>query len=490
VFTECSKHCSNAGHIVYVKFKYPAFVTAKITYKRRLRMEKLTAKKKLSVLMSYFRGLSYDEIAAKSGVSKGTVANIIADLKAGNFPEAGDVGDQIELLRDLSLDLRRLNLSPGQCAMGLILLNRINECGLDPADLDRWPMILKSVRNDDDAREFVQLVYSIQEVQKRTGLDLEALDNKVRDLERKAADLEPISNKVKDCKKELGELTRQRDELVNAVTLLEQKSELLGPRVKDLEEREQALSRWIADMEPKARKAETTLSALKAEMQKLKDTGFSLKELAEFNEKLQVIAQHHAIKPAELRERLLHDLETLDKELALETLIQNQQQEIDKLEQVIARSKGEIETTRAVINDLKREKTALEASIKEIREKVGGEIMKIIPLANDTIRKLGEELRRGNDEALAEIRRLKDEAVDVGREIGQYEGILQSSEWLNELLALVQGEENIAGKRVRVIALLVVRALHTWLKRQGSLSVTVLLYAVETLIAELERWKV
>ena len=35
-------------------------------------MEKLTAKKKLSVLMSYFRGLSYDEISAKTGVSKGT----------------------------------------------------------------------------------------------------------------------------------------------------------------------------------------------------------------------------------------------------------------------------------------------------------------------------------------------------------------------------------------------------------------------------------
>ena len=80
--------------------------------------------------------------------------------------------------------------------------------------------------------------------------------------------------------------------------------------------------------------------------------------------------------------------------------------------------------------------------------------------------------------------------MDVGREVGQYEGILKSSEWLNELLALVQGEENIAGKRVKVIAQLVVRALHTWLKRQGSLSVTLPLYAVETLIGELDRWKV
>jgi len=452
-------------------------------------MEKLTAKKKLSVLMSYFRGLSYDEIAAKGGVSKGTVANIIADLKAGSFPEAGDVDDQIELLRDLSLDLKRLNLSPGQCAMGFIILNRINECGLDPADIDRWPMILKSVPSQEDANEFVRLVYSIQEVQKRTGLDLEALDNKVRELERKAGDLEPISNKVRDCRKELAELTRKQQELASSVALLEQKNELLSPRVKDLEERDEALSRRIADMEPKAEKAEIILSTLKGEMQKLKDTGFSLKELAEFNEELQVIAQHHAIKPAELRGRLLHELETLDEGLALETVIKNRQQEIDNVEQVIARSKKEIGTARAVIDSLRQEKTNLEATIKETREKVSREIMKIIPLANDTISKLREELRRGNDEALAEIQRLANKTIEVGKDIGRYEGILKSCEWLDELLALVRGEEEIEGNRVRVIALLLVRSVATWLKRHDSHSMTLLPVTAENLISELERWR-
>jgi transposase len=148
-------------------------------------------------------GLSYDQIAARIGVSKGTVANVVTELKAGMVPEAADVGEHIELLRELSIDLKRAGLSLGQYATGLILLNRISECRLDPADIDRWPMILKSVRNEDDTKEFVRLAYSIQEVQKRTGLDLESLDNKVRELERKAADLESMSNKMRDCKKSL-----------------------------------------------------------------------------------------------------------------------------------------------------------------------------------------------------------------------------------------------------------------------------------------------
>ena len=453
-------------------------------------MERLTAKKKLAVVRLYLSGLSYDEIAAKCGVSKGTVANVVAELKAGMIPEAADVGEHIELLRELSLDLKQSKLTPVQCAVGLILLTRISECGLDPADIDRWPMILKVVRNEDDAKEFVRLIYSIQEVGQRSGLGIEALDNKVHELEKKAADLEPVSDKMKDSKKELAELTKQRDELGKSVAILEQKNELLTPRVKELEKREQNLSRRIADMEPKAEKAERTLSALKGETQKLEDMGFSLRELAEFNEKLQEIAQRHTIKPCELRSRLLHELQTLDKGLALEALIQSRQQELDKTGQALVRTKKEVETARAVVGSLEQERTNLEESIKEMKEKVMREIAKIVPLAQDAVTKFGKDLRCGNDEALAEIRRLKDEAVDVGREVGQYEGILQSSEWLNELLALVQGEENIAGKRVKVIALLVVRALHTWLKRQGSLSVTLLLYAVETLIGELERWKV
>jgi predicted nucleic acid-binding Zn-ribbon protein len=453
-------------------------------------MERLTAKKKLSVVRLYLSGLSYDDIATRSGVSKGTVANVAADLKAGMIPEAADVGEYIELLRELSFDLKQSELTPGQCAIGLTLLKQISECGLDPADINRWPMILKSVRNEDDINEFVRLVYSIQQVQQRSGMSLEALDNKVQELEKKAADLEPISDKLKDYKKQLAELAKQRDELASAVALLEQKNELLSPRIKDLEKREQTLSRRIGDMEPKAREAETTLSTLKGEMQKLEDLGFTLKELAEFNKKLQAIAQHHSTKPNELRSRLLHELEILDKGLTLETVIESRQHELDKIDQAITKGKNEKESTGASVDSLKQEKRNLEDSIKETREKVGREITKIIPLAQDTIGKLGKELRRGNDEALAEIRRLKDEAVDVGKEVGRYEGILQVNEWLNELMALVRGEENIEGNRVRIIVLPVVRALHIWLKRQHSLSYTLLPVTVENLINELERWKV
>jgi len=452
-------------------------------------MERLSVRKRAAVVRQYLSGLAYDEIAVKSGVSKGTVANVVADLKAGRFSEAADVVEHIELLRELSFDLKRSKLTPGQCAIGLAVLTRISECGLDPADIDRWPLILKSAGGEDEAQEFVRLVYGIQEVQKKTGLSLGELDNKVRELEQKAADLEPMSRQHEDYRKQIAELTRQKENLASMVAGLEQKYELLNPRVKDMEKRERDLSRRTRDMETRAEKAEATLATLSKERQRLVDIGLSLEMLADFSQRVQVIAQHHHIKPAELRDRLLHELESLDQGLDLETLIQSRQTELKEQERAVVLTKQEQESLKAVVASLKQEKASLEAGIKNTREKVSREMANLTAVARDTINRLAEELRHGHDEALVEVHRLRNEVLELGREVGRYEEKLEANQWLSELLALVRGEESVEGKRVRVITLLVLRGAAAWLEHY-NLGYSSLSLAAENLVRELERWKV
>ncbi len=444
-------------------------------------MERLSAKKKVAIVRQYLSGLSYDEVAVKSGVAKGTVANVVVELKAGKFPEAADVVEHIELLRELSLELKRSKLTPEQCAMGLIVLTRIKECGLDPHDIGRWSLILKSAGTEDEAQELVRMIYSIEEVQRKTGLSLDDLDNKVHKLEKKAADLEPMSRQHEDYRKQLAELTMQRDDLANIVANLDEKYKLLNPRVKDLEKREQNLSRRIKDMETRAEKAEATLATLSKERQRLLEVGLSLEALIEFSERVQSIAHRHHIAPAELRDRLLQELENLNQGLGLE-----------EKERAIALARQEWESLKAVVASLKQEKTSLEASIKGTREKVSGEIAKIVPAAMDAVNRLVDELRRGHDEALVEVGRLRDETLEVGKEVGRYEEMLQANQWLTELLAIVQGDEGIEGKRIRVIVLLVLRGAAAWLKQHSSESHTLssLSYATDSLARELEQWKV
>ncbi len=455
-------------------------------------MEKISTKKKSAIVRQYLSGLSYDEIAAKSSVSKGTVANVVTELKAGNFPEAADLGEHIDLLRELSLDLKRSNLTLGQCATGLAVYTRIGECGLDPNDIGRWPMILKSAGSEDKAREFVAMIYAIQEVQKRTGLSLEDLDDKVHELERRAAELEPISRKHREGRKQLAELTKKREKLAGEVAGLEQKYGLLNPRVNDLEKREQDLLHRIKEMETQAGAAETTLATLSKEKQRLLEIGFSPEALAEFSQRAESIAQHYRITPAELRKRLLQELENLGRAIGLETLIRSRQSELEEQKRVVAAAKKESKSLEAVIGSLKQEKTNLEASMKEIREKVGVEMAKIPAAARDTVNSLAQELRNGHDEALADVRRLMDEAVAVGKEMGRYQEMLQANQWLSELMTLVRGEKSIEGKRVRVIVLSVLRGAEAWLKDNGanSMRFSSLSLSLKNLISEVEQWKV
>ena len=82
-------------------------------------MEKLSLKKKLLIIRLYMEGLPYSKIATKAGVGKGTVSNVIAELKSGRFPEFGGLSEQLELIRELATDLKRTRLTPVQAAVQL-----------------------------------------------------------------------------------------------------------------------------------------------------------------------------------------------------------------------------------------------------------------------------------------------------------------------------------------------------------------------------------
>jgi chromosome segregation ATPase len=283
-----------------------------------------------------------------------------------------------------------------------------------------------------------------------------------------------------------------REELAKMVDTLEQKYNLLTPRVKDLEKREQDLLRRNKEMESEADQAEVILKTLRKEKQYLLAIGFSPEVLAGFSQGVQSVARRHDIAPAELRGRLLQELENLDQGLTLETLIQERQAQLEELERSVALARKEQKSLQAVVTNLKHEQAGLEANIRNTREKVGKEIEKIVPVARDAINSLVGELRHGNEEVRAEVKRLKDEAIEVGKEIGRYHAVVEANQWLSDLASLMRGEEGLDGKQVRIVTLAVLRGLSVWAKHNQTNNlgfVTRSLY-LDSLIKELEEWKV
>jgi len=454
-------------------------------------MDKLSAKKKIAVVRQFLSALSYDEIASKTGVSKGAVAGIVSDLKAGVFPEVADLADQVELLRELSLDLKHAGLAPGQCAVGLAVLKRIHECGLQVTDIERWPTILKLAGSEDKAKEFIDLVYRIQDFQKKTGLTLEKIDGKIHELEAKAGKLQPILNKVDEKTHEIAELEKRRDALAPVVNSLEQKYAMLNPVVKDLQKRQGDLVIQIKQEEAITASTQAALAAWSKEQTQLHKCGFNLDSLLDFNEKCRAIAVKHHISLSTVRERLLQELKLLDKGLGLETLISIAETQLKKKQDAVASAKNEVATLNTTIATLKEQKSALDGSIKATTLAVSEEIKKIVPHAKETIEQLTGELKRGVVEAVGVVQQMKDQALEVGKEIGRCQGIVESNQWVGDLVSLTKGDDNLEAKRVRAVLMLVMRGAQPWMKKhQAQLNLTTLKGYTDLVVLDLEKWQV
>lgn len=82
-------------------------------------MREIPLKKRLEVLALYLRGLPYDSIVTNTGVSKGSVAAIVDELKAGKIPGFKDLRDVAEELRELSIKLKKQGLGASEARLGL-----------------------------------------------------------------------------------------------------------------------------------------------------------------------------------------------------------------------------------------------------------------------------------------------------------------------------------------------------------------------------------
>jgi predicted nucleic acid-binding Zn-ribbon protein len=439
----------------------------------------------------YLSGLSFDQIAAKTGASKGSVENIINELKAGNFPEAADVTDQIETLRELAVDLAKLKMPTGKSAVGIAVLKRIYELGLDPADMERWPLLLNAIKTSDDAQELIQAAYTVRDIQKKSGLSLPALENKVKQISEKAEELESLTVKITKAHSDINGLNKKKTELSPEVTSLDGKFKWLVPRVQELEQREKQLLDQNKSMLMGAEKAKGILETLKAEMKKLDKIGLSVKALVDFNKELVTVAKHHGIKAPMVRKRLLGELKHLDKGFGLETLVKKQEQTLKETTQLIDKRKGELSSCEAALKSLQQQKQNLEASIKETREYISQEIAQLVPIAKDTVKQITIDLKSGCGEVISEVKHLKDEALLVGEDVGKLKNIVAEAEWVQKLVMLQQGKD-INAADTRTIALLVNHGINAWLNQHGAQSTAIKELALTSgdYIRRLEEWDV
>jgi len=455
-------------------------------------MEKISLKKKLLIIRLYIEGLLYSEIAAKANVSKGTVANVIAELKAGRFPEFGDLYEQLELIRELAVDLKRTRLTPVQAAVGISVLSRLRELEVEPGEIEGLSALFRTLNTEGtDMQSFTRIALSLEEARKRTGLSVEELEVKVHGLEESASRLEPLVKEVKQTESALKGLERNRKSLVEEVAVLEKRHQILKENVRDKEQRETELSNRLMGLEDRVQIADERLTIIRKDLKELSGIGMSRDNLTAFTQRLKVVAQRHGMKPEVICSKLMDELEQLDEGLGLDTINKAKNQELSRID--VAIRKGEEETARisSTNEKMRQERSELKAVLSEERRHITKDIEAINLSAVSTIAELKRDLSAGVRESITEVNKLRDRALELGKELGQFQEAIESSKWLKGLQSLLRDDEEVELSQVRVLGMTVLRCIRSRLDQayKDSGSQSLLRSSTCNLIDGLERWK-
>jgi len=454
-------------------------------------MEKLSLRKKLLVVRLYLAGLSYSEIAAKASVSKGAVAAIVAELKAGQLPGIGDITDQVEVLRDLSVGLKQSQVTPVQAVVGLAVLSHLDELGVEPKEVAQVVAVCHDLAGEKgDPKAFIKAALALEEAKKQTGLGIDELESKVKGLQEAAAQLEPQASKAKEMEQHIAKLDANEQELTHEVSALTDQRAALKKDIALKEQREEVLTARVAALEEKGHVAEVQLASARQDMKTLAKIGFSVSDLSVLTKEVQAIAKHHGLGSGAVSKRLFDELMKLNKVLGLEAVIKARQGELQKVENDISEAKKQQAAIKAANAQLLQEQSGLKAVAEEVKKHIAANLHTIEANTQEAMAMLKKDLAAGMQESLGQVGTLKNKALELGKQMGQIESAIGSNEWLTTLHALISGEDHASPSQVRVVSLTLMKAISTWLasKYQGSTAAAVVGASISKAALEFEQW--
>jgi hypothetical protein len=475
-------------------------------------MDKLSIKKQISVIRYFLAGLSYREIGAKVGVSTGTVAAIVAQLKEGQYPEVEEPPEQVDVLRELAVELHRLKIAPSQSLTGAMVLSLLKDLNIEPSQIRAWGSISKQLAKDKNPQEIIHAALYLDDLHRTTGLTPQALEQKVEGLRVEASRLEPLGKEVKAKQQLLGDL----DKKLKAKGIEEAElQKRLEPLRKDIEQKEKSdaeLSLRAVTFEERALAAEQRLSIANKSLKTIAGLDFSPDQFAGFVQRMNGVANRHNIKPAALRDRLMYDLEQLDIGMSMESEVKIKRKELSKIEQTIKNKLEERTALEEIVVQLRQQRVAIQTEIANEQSTIRNQMQataRAAEVALSTFRndlqqcvvsssldmqKIANTMQYAMREALQSVLTVRDHSIEAGIEIGRLESTIESQEWPSSVLALVKGDDNVKPYNVRTVLSGILTGAKIWIQKNPhnipNIDSSPLTVMIDKTIGELDRWQV
>lgn len=273
---------------------------------------------RLRVVRLYLEGLSYNDIAAKVAVGKGSVVAIIQDLKEQRFPQFENIADLVDGMRDMAVGLRKAGITPTEAANLFTLIRRFLELGVEPQYLEAWVKMSRSVATEEfphsraiqAAVKLARLEGEGQSYEETIG-KLNASSTQLKELEKKA---EELRTKVAQLEKSQQTLNQACQVLRLEKNRLETENQKMGKAFQDisircrelenrvvdrqakvsrLEERDRELSKKLPQLEEKAAALKKETSERALVLKDMEDMGFSKDALAKLRSTFVEMEKHN-----------------------------------------------------------------------------------------------------------------------------------------------------------------------------------------------------
>ena len=389
-------------------------------------MREISRAKKLEVAQYYILGYPYSDIENRSGVSHGSVANIVKELEYGKLTIPGTSFDQVNDLRQLSFDLKKKGLEPSQALLGLLLFDRIRVLEITPELVDKWSELAKKILPADfPAKDFLEAALRLDELEKAEGKPFatlaveyvklkEGVDKLKSEVDSLVKNRRELIKKAEPLRSELESLERTKNKLETAVEIQTRKLNELKLKTKETEEETSRLSRETKDLQRRKTKLSSEVAGREESLKRLNDIGLSEEDLLRLTTFVERTSKNEGISGNELKKKSLSALGLFEDISGLEN-----------------RRKVEIQE----VSELIKKESILSGEIAELDKKKGlleGEIVGIISSTSQKVRAIGEDAASQIQQRVADIKdqlnALLADALKAGEAIGEMRQVLKRGE--------------------------------------------------------------
>lgn len=440
-------------------------------------------RKRLAIIKAFLRGLPFDNIADEEDVAKGTVVNVIDELRSGQYPSVA-AGEEVDMLREISVAIRKRRVSLSTALVGLALVERLFELGIDPAHMDRcvkmWSALLTV--NDVDRERFAEVALHLHSLQLKRGQDYDSLreyvealvaksttlGSEVRHLTQERATLAKtiqaqrtaLAKREEDKARlqyEVGRLGAQSHQMRESLQVAEEALRGLREEVKRLRSEQRQLGSGIASLTATIKRNQEILAALE-------DIGLSERELRCLKASLEELAAKSGLDRSTLADRLMSGVPDLRAVVTLEAQKAQRTAELDRLTKQI----DEARKTKALLNGeisaLAYEKRELDQCVATIRDGFLRDIRELTASLRNELTAVVENMKEQVRGVGSEVDGVVQRAFQVGEKVEVLEATTQTLRWIRPLKGFLETPDSLSFEEARPLLLAILTALDSWLQ--------------------------